>query len=1437
MAGDAPNGRPTDDLSQEKKADKALNSLVYAQVDSETRAALLADAQKSITDSLNKNVLNPLINSALIESHNAISSTVNEASKAVSGKTLLDDWKALEQDKAALLSKEWASQTIFGALGAALPYGIAAAGMGVASTKLGGLFKAGGSALQILEARSFHMIAGATIYDGMRKPHEGETRFGNALGGAAGFSVFEAGNRLTAGKTGLTLLASRVMTGSMGGAAQLTGSHLYSRGELPGSEAYAQAMLTGATLNTVLPRMHQELANAFKVPPTGSRGTGKSEQSANTMLRPEPTESGKITGAGDKTVNSTTIYSSPFSEIPGSLTINGEGGSLALPKGNLAIELQSLSATPTFLKPEQVKTPTTSSQTFYALLQSTEPGAAAAVAKALPKLPAAERFDAWKALAESENWDLKDQAVSLLGQLPVEKLPAAFDHVFANASSLLHESHGLVRLGKISSDTPNMQMLSVLNSAELAHQPAIKQALWEQAYASEHGRLAAIAKLDSLPAEIQSSKWNAAWEQATNSNKSNSSLEVELLLGKAKSFPETEIQSVWQKLVQYDRNLRPAEVMPLLARIPEAGESRLNAWRQLISSSESKQQIPDRGAINAIEVLPEHQRTRAWNEAFAAIGQGRVRQFADAIQHLPEESRTSAFDTLIQSGQRLEPWLWRMHTVPARDLPRLIDTISKIKDEIERKDTLISLDMNSLFDKPLSVQTQVAQSVFSKVMNDPVLSDGRTLRKWWAQLPETSKEAELASPNALAARQNQSAPTLRESLAASLPLEGLAKVLIPSNPELAARLAQKHPEAVRQLAANEQRFFADDHHRGNSDFNKMVNAWLESDSLSATTKFVLENKIFEHDTQVLASLSKQVAGSADQSSRASTLEALLAVVKDPNRNAHELAAAIEMAVGIGRADRTTFEHTFAKPLERLLSSNEVEYRARLDLARQIAILQRNGASGALEMRIPDLRLPKVEGLTEAQQTQLRATAEKALQNLDQLQQLLGEGQLGKLFPTVFGEASEGGMVGRPQHSGHKFSVDEHTLLQLRNILDDPRLAMLSEKERIDLLWAGLFHDSGKRPSVTDPGHEWVSANLSWGVLETLAYPPERISRIATLISRHSELSFWPENPPTKALENVDTKRDLAVYYRNPRAPLQLSILNTADIKSLDATASKFLPNVESELAHAERTIRETHAEMAKPVPLLFTALPKNFGLFPMPENFQVLTHTAPDLGNFLRQRASIQSYRSNLSTSVFTREHQKTYQDTNAVAIVTTTPERISTAGPSNLGTGKMVDWKGHVDLSFDSSGLKSQWVAPYEKWLQNSPSSKAPKSLDDMFREITKFDTLQDLQQNGQRELLQAQQKLVETLTRNADGKPLSEHNEVKANNPHIVGVGILSKGRPLSFQDMDPSSFARLLNGQNKPEWLLAPKQNDARAVQIPRSVWGAAQEQGLPIMILDR
>ena len=220
------------------------------------------------------NVWNPIVNTVAIDSHNAISSTVNDISKSLGGFTLLGDWKRAEVPAAEPLTTAWFAQNVSGGLAMIVPYGIATIATKGCLNRFARKIASEGASAQILNSRSTATILGATIYDGLKKPLDNETRFGNAMGAAVGFSVFETGNHFSRGHTGLKLMMTRALIGSAGATSHLTTSHIISEGGLPETNRVWNATLSGAVMNNALPALHDKLSKTL-APSEPARGAQK----------------------------------------------------------------------------------------------------------------------------------------------------------------------------------------------------------------------------------------------------------------------------------------------------------------------------------------------------------------------------------------------------------------------------------------------------------------------------------------------------------------------------------------------------------------------------------------------------------------------------------------------------------------------------------------------------------------------------------------------------------------------------------------------------------------------------------------------------------------------------------------------------------------------------------------------------------------------------------------------------------------------------------------------------------------------------------------------------------------------------------------------------------------------------------------------------------
>lgn len=205
---------------------------------------------------------------------------------------------------------------------------------------------------------------------------------------------------------------------------------------------------------------------------------------------------------------------------------------------------------------------------------------------------------------------------------------------------------------------------------------------------------------------------------------------------------------------------------------------------------------------------------------------------------------------------------------------------------------------------------------------------------------------------------------------------------------------------------------------------------------------------------------------------------------------------------------------------------------------------------------------------------VKAQLKTALNDNRLTNMLWGEGPLGRMFPEHFGYwETWGGVVGRPQHSGHEFTVDRHILLVMERVRQHRYFRELCGADQENLLLAAMMHDIAKRAGIVDPDHERRGAEVATQVLFELNFAPPRIALIAGLIARHNEVSFTPNNLASKRLSDHHFLDNIARHYGRITALVQLRILNESDIKSISSDSAYWTAEVEAELDLVQRMLR------------------------------------------------------------------------------------------------------------------------------------------------------------------------------------------------------------------------------------------------------------------------
>ncbi|MBX9693126.1 MAG: hypothetical protein K2Z81_12125, partial [Cyanobacteria bacterium] len=103
---------------------------------------------------------------------------------------------------------------------------------------------------------------------------------------------------------------------------------------------------------------------------------------------------------------------------------------------------------------------------------------------------------------------------------------------------------------------------------------------------------------------------------------------------------------------------------------------------------------------------------------------------------------------------------------------------------------------------------------------------------------------------------------------------------------------------------------------------------------------------------------------------------------------------------------------------------------------------------------------------------------------------------------------------------------------------------------------------------------------------------------------------------------------------------------------------------------------------------------------------------------------------------------------------------------------------------------------------------------------------------------LARAHQIIIDTLTTNANGRPLTASGEIKLNNPTLSGIGVVRRGQPVTFEGLGTAELPveTLLGQMSRPSWLRTAGEGGDPGVVVPREVWRDAQRRNIPIVVID-
>lgn len=206
-------------------------------------------------------VLNPFVNAIAVHPYNAAANVVNFVGRS----ELLDKKEDLPIAETTMLSPGWFVQNVSSGLGMVVPYALAGKAAGHGMRNAAAKYELTGTAATLAKSEVAAQMTGAALLDFSRDTRPGETRLGNAAGGALAFYVFGKGNALTLTDSFMKRQVARAGVGAVGGAAQLTGSRLVAGEGLPGLEETLEAGIAGGVLNVAMTPTQRGLSKGVEL--------------------------------------------------------------------------------------------------------------------------------------------------------------------------------------------------------------------------------------------------------------------------------------------------------------------------------------------------------------------------------------------------------------------------------------------------------------------------------------------------------------------------------------------------------------------------------------------------------------------------------------------------------------------------------------------------------------------------------------------------------------------------------------------------------------------------------------------------------------------------------------------------------------------------------------------------------------------------------------------------------------------------------------------------------------------------------------------------------------------------------------------------------------------------------------------------------------------
>ena len=207
------------------------------------------------------------VSNACASDYNAAVDAVNNVSKSVGGKQLVERQVRESLPPAAPWSGEWLAQNIAVGATAMTKYFLLAKCTGYILKTAGAIGKLDvrlPGLARITASDTTALISSSTAYNYFRESEPGESHLGNALGSAVGFGTFAGGSLLERnmklpGNQLLKCLSIGIVragVGSVGGASEVLAADAMTRGAVPQwNDKVTTAIITGGTMNLLLPAL------------------------------------------------------------------------------------------------------------------------------------------------------------------------------------------------------------------------------------------------------------------------------------------------------------------------------------------------------------------------------------------------------------------------------------------------------------------------------------------------------------------------------------------------------------------------------------------------------------------------------------------------------------------------------------------------------------------------------------------------------------------------------------------------------------------------------------------------------------------------------------------------------------------------------------------------------------------------------------------------------------------------------------------------------------------------------------------------------------------------------------------------------------------------------------------------------------------------------